>query len=59
MYGESILKPIEHFLTDVKGTENKVRALLMKQEVERAIDDINNQIQADAAQEEWLAEQED
>lgn len=56
---ESILKPIERFLEDVKGTQYEERTLQMKQEVESAIDDIHTQMKADGACEEWLSAQDE
>jgi len=56
---ESILKPIDSFLEVVKGTEFEEKALRMKQEIEREINDYNNQLKADDAHEEWLSIKED
>ena len=59
MDAESILKPIDNFLEAIKGTELEERALKMKQEIEREIDNYNNQLKADDAHEEWLSVKED
>lgn len=56
---ESILKPIERYLEDVKGTEFEERAQQMKKEVDSEIDDYYLQLKADGAHDDWLAEQED
>lgn len=56
---ESILKPIDRFLEEVKGTELEERALQMKKEIDSEFDAYYTQLKADGAHEDWLLEQED
>jgi len=56
---ESILKPIDRFLEEVKGTEFEERALQMRKEIVSEVDAYYLQLQADGAHDDWLSEQED
>lgn len=51
---EDILKPIERFLEEMKGTEFEQRVLQMKKEVDEVIDTYCTQLMADGAYEDWL-----